>query len=126
MSATVTCSTCGRPWPWNAGTAGHTLRCKCGSLVKVPVAVPAVPVEEEEPAPTPMPVAVAAGAEDDGATVPLAPVAEAPPVKPSKALPYRRLRPGISQFDRQRALALGSPVREIWVPLGLIAVGSLL
>lgn len=124
MSATVTCSTCGRPWPWNAKTAGHTLRCKCGSLVKIPSAVTAVPVALGES--EPLPVAVAAE-EDDGTTVPLAPVADAPAVKPpTKALPYRRLTPQAAAYDRQRALVLGSPVRDIWVPLGLIVLGSLL
>jgi hypothetical protein len=93
--------------------------------VKVPTAVAAVPVAIEEP--KPVPVAAVAVEEDDGATVPLAPVAEAPAVKPTaKALPYRRLPPRANTDNRQRALMLGSPVRDIWVPLGLIAVGSML
>ena len=116
MGASISCTNCGRQWPWNEKIAGHRLRCTCGETMTVPVAVAAIPIAE------PADVAM----DDDFGVVPLAAVSPAKSVRTTKkTLQYQTAHPAAGN-KKGYDLVLGSRTRDFYMPIALIAAGSLL
>ena len=135
----VRCATCGRGFEWKPELAGRTVKCACGTAVRVAASVePAVGADEDsgeydfaEPAPAPKPrvtviaappvgLAAPAGSADE----PLIGAAAGAPVAVTLPPQRRGLRPEPRCTDEE--VFKPSAVRDWVVPTALIAAGIVL
>jgi hypothetical protein len=128
----VRCAACGRDFTWTAELAGRTVKCPCGSALRVPAA--ADPQDEddageydfaEEPAPAPArkpAVAVGLGAPLGSADAPHPAVVA--PITVSLPPERKRLKP--EERTPEEDLDRPSPLRDWVVPSVLIGIGIVL
>jgi hypothetical protein len=123
----VTCAGCKRSYAWKQERAGKRAKCKCGQIITMPVAPPKSVVAEEpddlyglaelaadaQKAPVRQSRIVAAAA---------APLGEAA-VRPAP-LDYRNTKVARDANKREQD-SLTDPIRDLYVPAGLIAAGML-
>jgi hypothetical protein len=119
------CTGCGRQYSWKPELAGRTAKCKCGVVRRVPEAAPRAEVSADDDAGL---YELAAGAE---VARPAAEAASAPVVRPPAAAVAAAGRGLAYENPKVRAKEslpedkLTDPVRDLYVPVGMLVVGFL-
>jgi hypothetical protein len=146
-----TCSGCGKQYKWKPELAGKRVKCKCGTTVQVPVG--AQDLEEPEmydlaPASVPMPHAKTGAAAPiappqigiAGTAAALSPVSAVMGPQPvgsgqgaavggapaAPVLAYASARPPRQATDDEQEIAAAARRRDFFLPIGLIAGGTVL
>lgn len=139
---TFTCGGCSKSYKWKPELAGKKVRCKCGQVIEVPQAAPAEDADLYDLAPDPTPAKPPKPSNLSNPADPSNPprvvsqpvpgaAAAAAPAAP--ILAYHRPSPVAAATSGPRRAAndellnqIGSPVRDLYVPIALAILGVVL
>lgn len=133
--ATFQCGGCAKNYKWKPELAGKKVRCKCGQIIDVPTGVATDPPSDQgmyDLAPDTEPsVPSRAGRIMAGSLANAGPAVAAAVPMAMPVLPYQRpgavgSPPGRRQSHGDMLNQIGDPIKDLYVPIGLMLIGVVL